>query len=205
MAVVVAGCRLTLMSRDNGAVWLLRPEAAGRLHSAAEMLPSGFSLKLLDAWRSLEEQRAIRDRLAASAARETNVRRFVYDPDAANQTAPGYPTDAPPHCTGGAVDVALVGPDGEDWPMGTSYDEMSDLSATSALELLAEARPLSVVEEQARVGRQILLRAMSAAGFSNYPAEWWHFDFGNSFWRYFGGHGPGPVYGIVDLTGDEFK
>jgi D-alanyl-D-alanine dipeptidase len=67
-----------------------------------------------------------------------------------------------------------------------------------ALEALGQRRPLTVVEEQARVGRSMLVGAMTSCGFTNYPAEWWHFDFGNAFWRHFGGHGPGPVYGIVE-------
>lgn len=29
--------------------------------------------------------------------------------------------------------------------------------------------------------RKILYDAMIIAGFTNYPEEWWHFDFGNQF------------------------
>jgi len=38
---------------------------------------------------------------------------------------------------------------------------------------------------------------MTSAGFTNYPEEWWHFDFGNSFWRFYGLLKDGPVFRTI--------
>jgi D-alanyl-D-alanine dipeptidase len=76
--------------------------------------------------------------------------------------------------------------------MGTDFDAVSLRSATSALE--ADANDL---DKPARIGRRALYHAMTASGFSNYPAEWWHYDYGNAFWRYFNHVCPGPVFRTV--------
>ena len=34
---------------------------------------------------------------------------------------------------------------------------------------------------QCLVNRRLLWNVMTQVGFSNYPEEWWHFDFGNQF------------------------
>jgi D-alanyl-D-alanine dipeptidase len=32
--------------------------------------------------------------------------------------------------------------------------------------------------------RDILASAMTAAGLVNYPAEWWHWSYGNRYWAF---------------------
>ena len=34
----------------------------------------------------------------------------------------------------------------------------------------------------ARDNRKILVKTMESEGFSNYPSEWWHYDYGNRAW-----------------------
>lgn len=33
--------------------------------------------------------------------------------------------------------------------------------------------------------RRILYNVTIAAGFTNLPSEWWHYDYGDKFWAYF--------------------
>jgi hypothetical protein len=34
----------------------------------------------------------------------------------------------------------------------------------------------------AKKNRRLLYHAMKKAGFTNYPSEWWHYDYGDTFW-----------------------
>jgi D-alanyl-D-alanine dipeptidase len=70
--------------------------------------------------------------------------------------------------------------------MGVGHDEMTPLACTSAFE--EDDHEFSPTEaREIRNGRRALVYIMSCAGFSNYPEEYWHYDFGNSFWRFYSG------------------
>ncbi len=51
----------------------------------------------------------------------------------------------------------------------------------------------------ARAHRDTLCRVMSAAGFVNYPTEWWHFSYGDRYWALHAGQAA-AVYGPCDRT-----
>jgi D-alanyl-D-alanine dipeptidase len=73
------------------------------------------------------------------------------------------------------VDVYLTdATTGEQLPMGTAPDEVAEASATRWY----EEHP----EEPFTTNRRLLWHAMTAAGFTNYPAEWWHYEYGNQRW-----------------------
>jgi zinc D-Ala-D-Ala dipeptidase len=156
----------------------LRSSVARQLVAAATSLPSGFELWVKDGWRSTDLQRAVHDHFRESL-RGTDIDPGKYAFDLGSSAERDYPTVDPPHCTGGAVDLTLAGPDGIELWLGTTYDEPSEQSRTCALE---EAG----TNYEAMLGRRLLFHTMIAAGFSNYPQEWWHYDFGNPFWHHFG-------------------
>jgi len=86
---------------------------------------------------------------------------------------------------------------GEPLAMGAGYDEMTPLARTAAFEESDHGLPSTDVSTF-RLRRRILMHIMSSACFSNYPEEFWHYDFGNSFWRFYSkisGHGR---FGITD-------
>lgn len=64
--------------------------------------------------------------------------------------------------------------------MGTAFDAVEPETATRFYE---ELRPesLSREDEERRANRRLLYGVMTEADFSNYPEEWWHYDFGNQF------------------------
>lgn len=78
--------------------------------------------------------------------------------------------------------------------MGTAFDDPMAASATKALE---GAAPTNDAQREAQLARRLLVASMTGAGFTNYPEEWWHWDFGNAFWRHYGGLEPGPVFRTV--------
>lgn len=64
--------------------------------------------------------------------------------------------------------------------MGTAFDGVHPQTATRHYEDL-DLYPPNKVEDECRNNRRRLWNVMTAVGFSNYPEEWWHYDFGNQF------------------------
>jgi zinc D-Ala-D-Ala dipeptidase len=108
------------------------------------------------------------------------------------------------HVTGGAVDLTLRRKNSQEWLyMGSIFDDASALSATEYYESRGRNAKLTVgpslrgttaSDEDARRNRRLLYTAMTKAGFSNYPYEWWHYDYGDQMWSLFKGHGKPAFY-----------
>ncbi len=153
----------------------VRREVYERLIIAADALPPGWKLILLDCWRSPELQRELFRRMREEILTdnpdmddaEVDKRAGVYIafPSTEPNTVSG-------HCTGGAVDLTLADDKGRTLNMGSLFDETTSRSATNHY---------GDDTEEGR-NRRILLNLMTSVGFSNYPEEWWHFDFGNRNW-----------------------
>lgn len=161
----------------------LRAPVIERLHEALAMLPAEYGFEILDGWRPLAVQAALRE-----SFRSQIVCRHPEYTEAQIQTAldqfvanPARRDMIPPHLTGGSVDLTLFHTaTGETLDMGTAFDEPSRRSYSCAL----EHEPPSPPQQH----RRILIHTMTAAGFTNLPSEWWHFDFGNQNWAFFGQH-----------------
>lgn len=142
------------------------------LATAQTALPDGHVLSVSTALRTLEMQarlywenfeklREERPELPLSALRR-RTNRFFAPPD----------YKAPPgHCTGGAVDVGIVGPD------GAPLDMTGDLPGWAGADTWSER-----IGPIARANRDLLITAMAGAGFSNCRDEWWHWSWGDSAW-----------------------
>lgn len=76
------------------------------------------------------------------------------------------------HQTGGAVDLTICKPDGTPLNMGTNYLEFNKNTETNSKYL---------TKEQLN-NRKLLIHLMTEEGFVNYPAEWWHFSYGDKMW-----------------------
>lgn len=88
------------------------------------------------------------------------------------------PAAPAPHNTGGAVDLTLVDENGQEVNMGTPFDEFSE---RAGLHYFFYNQPDSAAK-MADENRMTLVKAMEAAGFVNYPEEWWHFSYGDQMW-----------------------
>lgn len=151
---------------------LLRRGAYERLCQAQQSLPQGLHLKLYDAFLSLDEQResflrekeAMREEhpLADEEMLRSLTKARIADP------TEGFGG----HQTGGAVDVTLAKDNGEELDMGGSVCSFDEKTPSKNPFLLAEQRK----------NRRLLLKAMRGSGFVNYPAEWWHFCYGDRMW-----------------------
>jgi D-alanyl-D-alanine dipeptidase/SAM-dependent methyltransferase len=173
------------------------PPAFGRktviemLKKAQSMLPEGHHLKLKIIYRSLDRQRELYEgfyeRLtkdhpdwpASRIRRELN--KYLAPPDAKHP---------PGHSTGGAVDATIVGPDGEELDMISTIDP--DLPPMATLPTYSRE-----ITTSAAKNRRMLLDVMLAAGFSNFPGEWWHYSYGESAWAVRTG-APCALYGAAN-------
>jgi D-alanyl-D-alanine dipeptidase len=148
------------------------------LLAAANLLPEGYKLKILDAWRPAAVQKALFDEYY-SVLQE----RFQGDKsedelkEMASQFV-SYPSEDPNrpfvHATGGAVDLTIVDAKGKELNMGTAFDDFSDAAHTTYFE--------NTDCTEIRDNRRLLYHVMAGVGFTNYPGEWWHYDFGDRFW-----------------------
>jgi D-alanyl-D-alanine dipeptidase len=140
----------------------LRSEVHDRLCTAAESLPDGFGLAVLDAWRPLELQVEL---YAAATADPLVPPELIAAPSADPRTPPS-------HLTGGAVDCTLT-IDGVPLALGTGFDDLTPLAHVSGIETTPGLE---------RELRRLLYWTMREQGFVVFHAEWWHFEFGTRRW-----------------------
>lgn len=155
----------------------VRESVLARLLDASKRLPEGIYLCLEEGYRPLSLQR----RLFEAYVAEMRAHRGPLPDEQLAEEATLYvarPIGAPPHSTGGAVDVTLCCDDGNELDMGSISDEAP---LNNGARNYTHSR---VVTDSARLQRAMLVEAMTAVGFVNYPAEWWHWSYGDQYWAF---------------------
>lgn len=168
---------------------LTRPAAEALAEAQAQLVPQGYTLKVYDCYRP---QTAV-DHFVRWAERLHDDRmktEFYPEVDKSQLFADGYIAARSGHSRGSTVDLTLVelpaaeqpdwrpsmeqvpctAPHEERFPdnsvdMGTGFDCFDPLSATLNPQ----------VGEEAQANRMLLKDTLESVGFSNYPAEWWHY------------------------------
>jgi len=164
-----------------------REGVAERLVIANAFLPTGIQLHVVEGLRPLESQREIYDGYCAELRAlhpgldEAEIRvlasRFV------------SPVEVAPHVAGAAVDLTLVGASGP-LDLGTPIDATPEQSDGACFFAAAN------ISREARTNRELLADVLTAAGFVNYPTEWWHWSYGDRYWAY-AEEQPHAIYGPV--------
>lgn len=150
----------------------LRKGAAERLNLAQASLPPGYKLKVKSALRTLSAQRFGWDNYHKKLREEHPEWSYATLRRMTNKYFAPYDQPAPPgHCTGGAVDVGLLAPDGE---------ELDLIAPTTGWQ--AAATWSDKISPEAKVNRMLMVEAMLGAGFSNCRDEYWHYSYGDSGW-----------------------
>ena len=142
--------------------WLHR-DAAAALEQAVAWLAAqrpDHHLLVLDALRPQRVQQQLWDALQG-----TELLGYIAEPSRGSI-----------HSFGMALDITIVGPDGQELDMGTGFDDLSERSHP-ALELVLLENG-EITEEQV-AHRRLLRDAMFQAGFFGINSEWWHFDCGD--------------------------
>jgi D-alanyl-D-alanine dipeptidase len=177
----------------DGAFAHVRSGVAGRLLEAQRLLPIGFELMVIEAFRPADVQRQLFDGYAKELGRafpgwtESEVRR------AASRWV--APVANAPHTAGAAIDLTLCSSDGDELDLGGPEAATPEESAGACY------MDATNIDAAARAHREILRAAMTGAGFVNYPTEWWHWSHGDRYWAFVRGRraahygaiaGPGP-------------
>lgn len=159
----------------------VRYEVFEMLNKAQKSLPSGYRLRIWDAWRPLALQKelyevyrqSIIDTFKLTSLPDTEKDAFISKYIAIPSENPDIP---PAHTTGGAVDLTLIDESGNEHDMGTGFDDFSEKAATDYFEKKEFGG--SIIQKN----RRILKSSMESAGFTNLSSEWWHYDYGDENW-----------------------
>jgi D-alanyl-D-alanine dipeptidase len=172
----------------DGSYAHVRADVLRRLLLAQRALPDGVRLLIVEGFRPPRLQSTYFDsyademRLANTGASEDRIRELT--------SAYISPPEVAPHVSGGAVDLTLCTEDGVELSLGTEVNATPEESdggcRTAAVNISAESR----------TNRRLMGDAMTAAGFVNYPTEWWHWSYGDRYWALLTG-APAARYGPV--------
>jgi D-alanyl-D-alanine dipeptidase len=171
---------------------VLRRPMAERLAAAANSLPPGFLLAIIEGWRPPHIQRRMYQAIWNRFAKDhpdwspTRMKRTVN-----RYSAPMDRRVPPPHTTGGAVDIMLADATGK--VLNHSAPFMPFAENTFSF----DAPGLS---PEARRYRDIMAEVLIPLGVTNYPSEYWHWSYGDQGWAYRGGH-PNAIYGATEPAG----
>lgn len=176
---------------------MCRRTVCDMLERAEKLLPEGHRFVIFDAYRPIAVQQSLWDYFRRQ--------KKIENPDASEEeidrltmfcvSVPSYDVLQPSlHNTGGAVDLTIVGPDGKELDMGCGFDEFTDRAWTAYYE---PGEAGDGVNEAARDNRRMLYNVMTEVGFTNFPSEWWHFDYGDEKWGLYTNNAPFYA-GILD-------
>ncbi|WP_175411170.1 M15 family metallopeptidase [Streptomyces sp. TRM64462] len=174
---------------DDGSYAHVRADVARRLLAAQRELPAGVRLLIVEGFRPPGLQRRYYEEYAAvmradhPGAPPARIRELT--------SAYISPPEVAPHVSGGAVDLTLCTDDGTELPLGTEVNATPEESAGGCRTAAAGITP------EARANRELMGRALTAAGFVNYPTEWWHWSYGDRYWALISGR-PAALYGPAE-------
>jgi D-alanyl-D-alanine dipeptidase len=179
----------TFRADDSGDFALVRAGLAARLLRAAELLPQGRRLLLIEGYRPPALQRRYFDDYRSSL-REASPGR---DEEHLRMLASRYvsPPEIAPHSAGAAIDLTLCSDDGTELDLGTPVNATPEQSAGACY----TGHPS--VTGEARRNRAALSDALGAAGLVNYPTEWWHWSYGDRYWAMATG-APNAIYAAAN-------
>jgi D-alanyl-D-alanine dipeptidase len=145
------------------------------LKCAREYLPTGYHFRIVEALRPLSVQiKYWNEYMSKLKARYPNL---SADSEELIQMCDVYVANpygrGSGHQAGAAIDITLVDNENVEYDMGGLVDDFE--SGTAATDAPG-------ISDGGRKNRGILLDALTRAGFRNYPAEWWHYSFGDALW-----------------------
>ena len=166
-------------------VSLIRKNVADKLLKAQSNLPKGIKFKIIEGYRPVSVQRKLfKEQLKKLKDKHPHWTKTRLYQEVALFVAPWDNT--PPHSTGGAIDLTLMDKKGKELDMGTNLNSGYDGTCYTAAK----------VSQKVRHNRKILIKALSEEDFVNYPAEWWHWSYGDRYWA-FAKKKPCSIYGSV--------
>ena len=152
----------------------VRKGVAEKLARAAESLPDGTDIIIIEGFRPLAQQRFMYEELKKEfAGKHPEWNKATLHRITNTMSAPPDDPCPPPHTTGGAVDLSLMRVKDGEWLDMTSPFEMDETSAPGDTPGLSD---------EAQANRRLLFKALEKTGLTNYLGEWWHWSYGDSGW-----------------------
>ncbi|MBV9852212.1 MAG: D-alanyl-D-alanine carboxypeptidase family protein [Armatimonadetes bacterium] len=152
----------------------VRRRVAEMLAQAAESLPDGVDLQIIEGFRPLAQQRFMYESLRQEfAARHPEWGRATLNRMTNLMSAPPDDPCPPPHTTGGAADLCLI---------HVPSDEPLDMTSPLAWDETSAPTQVPGLSPEAQANRRLLIDTLEAAGLTNYAGEWWHWSYGDSGW-----------------------
>lgn len=172
---------------------LIRKKVLFKLYKVADRLPEGVNLMVFNTFRSKAKMNETWEKVLRQVTEENPGIGRNEAMKLAKFRASDPKDNMGGHETGGAVDVALCNDKGEIFDYGTKFHEYNDITFTKSHKLTSEQKS----------NRRKLIRMMRKYGFVNFPAEWWHFSYGDRSWAAYKGRRNGGIYGPAetDLEG----
>ena len=138
-----------------------------------EVKKDGYTVKLYDAYRTLDEQiRSWNERLEQTRKEFPNyTEEQVIGATSLRVAKVEDLNNVGGHQTGGAIDITLV-ENGVELDMGTKYEEYNKKTITKN----------KLLTKKQKSNREYLRKKLEKEGFSNFPAEWWHYSYGDRMW-----------------------
>lgn len=153
---------------DAPRCYLLAPVAQALARVQRTLQAQGHALRLYDCYRPV---RSVQSFVAwAHDPADQQAKARYYPNIDKSRLLDGYIAEHSGHSRGATVDLGLLDcRQGEcvELDMGTGFDRFDPLAHTDSPDITARQRD----------NRRLLLDAMGAEGFANYPMEWWHYTF----------------------------
>ncbi len=181
------------MADPSGAFAYVRVGVLDRLIAAQTLLPPGLRLLVVEGYRPVALQRRYFEQYCAQLS--TDHPQWSVDEVRHQASRHVAPPDFAPHLTGAAVDLTVCDAEGSELPMGTEVNAgpgESDKACYTANNISAPHR----------ANRELLAGALTSVGLVNYPAEWWHWSYGDRYWAYVTGR-THARYGPVELPAED--
>ena len=148
---------LTIVKRISVEYPLLCQDIVAKMLSkVAETLPNHLQLQVDSAYRTRKTQEIL------WSVRKGIIGDLVYNPQ----------NGTPPHCTGGAVDAALLDKGGRELNLSEPFQKYYNEPQLISNKITTRAQEL----------RLLLNKTMLDAGFAPHPREYWHFSYGDRMW-----------------------
>lgn len=150
-----------------------------RLQLASQKLPTHWTIVVKAGYRPYEVQLSVLHAFIDESKKVNldwieeqhlvQARTYVADPRIV----------CPPHTTGGAIDIEV-----QDSRSGLSVDMGCPPNTDNEIAFLHS----DLLSPEQYKNRMLLLDAMLVAGFAPNPYEWWHYQYGETYWAAFYGH-----------------
>lgn len=148
--------------------YLLQPVAQALARVQNALRAQGYTLQLFDCYRPAH---SVKSFVAWAHDLSDQQAKARYYPNVdKTRLLDGYIAETSGHSRGATLDLGLLQcrrGDCQPLDMGTGFDRFDPLAHTASPDITAAQKH----------HRQLLLDAMGAEGFANYPMEWWHFTF----------------------------